>query len=200
MQLGDALVGLESQLGPPRGDRPRFFALAQVALVLAAPPRGVELLIVERARRAGDRWSGHLAFPGGLAARGDRGPDATARRETLEETGLDLARDARLLGALSRRFALGHRGGRPLFIEPFVYGVGGRPVPRLNAELHAAYFFPLAELAARRKSLSRWARTVGYFRPDFGHVVQGRRLWGLSLAMADELCSAWNKSDLILDG
>ena len=70
-------------------DRPR----AAVAVVLAPDPDSV--LLIRRADREGDRWSGHLAFPGGRWSPGDAGLVDTARRETLEEVGLDLTRDGR---------------------------------------------------------------------------------------------------------
>src|ERR1700682_285931 len=50
-----------SSLPAPRGDAPR----AAVAAVLRAGTTGPEILFIERAKREGDPWSGHMAFPGG---------------------------------------------------------------------------------------------------------------------------------------
>src|SRR5262245_41364530 len=64
---------------------------AAVALVFCAPPGAEpELLFIERARREGDPWSGHMAFPGGRRDPKDTDLAATAARETHEEVGLGL--------------------------------------------------------------------------------------------------------------
>ena len=50
-----------------------------------------EVLFIKRAGREGDRWSGHVALPGGGRDPTDLDDLATAVRETGEEVGLDLA-------------------------------------------------------------------------------------------------------------
>jgi 8-oxo-dGTP pyrophosphatase MutT (NUDIX family) len=49
-----------------------------------------EILFIKRAGRAGDRWSGHTALPGGRRDSDDADDRAAAIRETREEVGLDL--------------------------------------------------------------------------------------------------------------
>jgi hypothetical protein len=51
-----------------------------------------EVLFIKRAGRAGDRWSGHTALPGGKRDSTDADDLAAAIRETKEEVGLDLTR------------------------------------------------------------------------------------------------------------
>ncbi len=63
---------------------------AAVALLLNEGLQGVELLFIERARRAGDPWSGQMAFPGGRREAQDADVLATAVRETSEEVGIEL--------------------------------------------------------------------------------------------------------------
>ena len=63
-------------------------AQASVAVVLREAERGLELLFIERARRAGDPWSGHMAFPGGRMETHDADIESTALRETHEEVGI----------------------------------------------------------------------------------------------------------------
>jgi 8-oxo-dGTP pyrophosphatase MutT (NUDIX family) len=107
--------------------------------------RGAEVLLIERARREGDPWSGHMAFPGGRVDAGDRSPRRAAERETFEEVGL------RLLGAerLGRLDDLRghHAAGDPaLVISAFVYRVPDPPPLVLSEEVEQAFWFPLAEL------------------------------------------------------
>lgn len=49
-----------------------------------------EILFIERATRKTDRWSGHVALPGGKQELHEDDQE-TAARETLEEIGLDLS-------------------------------------------------------------------------------------------------------------
>jgi 8-oxo-dGTP pyrophosphatase MutT (NUDIX family) len=119
---------------------------AAVALVLRGGSEGLELLFIKRAEHEKDPWSGQVGFPGGRAEPADRDLVATAVRETLEETGLDLAREADHIGALDEVQALAK--GRPLdlVIAPFVF-VLRRPqegVP--NHEVVSLHWLPLASL------------------------------------------------------
>src|ERR1043165_8679648 len=75
---------------------------AAVALVLspdALPGPALSVLLVRRSEREGDPWSGHMALPGGHAHADDASLAHTARRETLEEVGIDLGH-TELLGRL----------------------------------------------------------------------------------------------------
>src|SRR4029450_1300778 len=75
-------------------------ARAAVAVVLRpGAADSAELLLIERARKAGDPWSGHMALPGGRHDPEDVELRSTAERETLEEVGIDL-RGGELLGQL----------------------------------------------------------------------------------------------------
>lgn len=49
-----------------------------------------EVLFIKRAARTGDRWTGHVALPGGKRDPGDLDDRETSIRETREEIGLDL--------------------------------------------------------------------------------------------------------------
>lgn len=49
-----------------------------------------EVLFIKRAAREGDRWTSHVALPGGKRDPEDESDRATAIRETMEEVGLDI--------------------------------------------------------------------------------------------------------------
>ncbi len=49
-----------------------------------------ELLLIQRAEREGDPWSGHMALPGGRRESQDLSLQITAARETQEEVGVSL--------------------------------------------------------------------------------------------------------------
>ena len=118
-----------------------------VALVLAGPPDDLALCVIRRAERAGDRWSGQMALPGGRGSAEDAHPRATAERETLEEVGLALT-DAHWIGALSdvplRRRGLQVAG----ILSPYVYHVGETrpPLHPSHDEVAGAWWFALTWL------------------------------------------------------
>ena len=72
---------------------------AAVAVVVSAGDDPA-ILFVRRQQRAGDPWSGQMAFPGGFHSPADESLAVTASRETAEETGLDLSVHGELLGTL----------------------------------------------------------------------------------------------------
>jgi len=119
-------------------------ARAAVALLLRAHRGRLELLLIRRAEREGDPWSGHMALPGGRAQAGDDGIQHTAARETLEEVGIDVTR-GRLLGQLDD---LAPRSARipSIVVSPFVYHVADDAEPRPNHEVQLALWIALDDL------------------------------------------------------
>ena len=158
-----------------------------MAVVLREGPAGLELLLAERAHRPGDRWSGHLAFPGGLEQPGDADARATAAREAHEEAGIDLLAGGEVLGELSDLLTARPGSLAPLVVRPVVFAVTRGAELVLGAELSRAHWVPLDELARLRRSRSRMRRALGWFAPGGGERVAGTMLWGLTLAMLDDL-------------
>jgi 8-oxo-dGTP pyrophosphatase MutT (NUDIX family) len=135
-----ALLGSEPVL-LEAGSRQR----AAVALVLTDRAGCLDLLLIERAQRAGDPWSGQMAFPGGRVDPCDATTRAAAERETLEEVGLSLA-DSELLGRLD------DLPGRPrppsdFAVSAFVFYASAPGPLALNHEVSDAFWFPLEALS-----------------------------------------------------
>jgi 8-oxo-dGTP pyrophosphatase MutT (NUDIX family) len=113
-----------------------------VALVLIPDPDS--LLLIRRAERVNDPWSGHIGLPGGRREPGDADLVRTAIRETEEEIGLSLTA-AWPLGALDdvvpRTISL-----PPIAVRPFVFALDRCPTLVLGPEVAAAHWIPLAQL------------------------------------------------------
>jgi len=151
---------------------------AAVAIVLRDGSEGPEALFIHRAERAGDTWSGQIAFPGGRREAGDADLLATAIRETREEIGVDLS-TAQSLGVLDdmhpRTPVL-----PPVVVRPFVFGVVERPLITLSAEVQDAFWVSFRALAApgARREVTVHHRGVSRLLPAY--VVENRTIWGMT--------------------
>ena len=129
----------ETLPAPPTGH-------AAVAVILREVDGIPEVLFIERAKREGDPWSGHMAFPGGRLDPVDEEVRNAAERETQEEVGVSLA-DAEALGRLDD--LQGHHAAAPdraAVISAFVYHVVDPGPLKPNREVEQAFWFPLASL------------------------------------------------------
>lgn len=83
-----------------------------------------EVLFIKRAARKGDRWTSHIAFPGGKRELDDLNDRSTSLRETREEVGLDLDVDHFLMvGNLAERVVATSWGKVPyVLLRVLVYG------------------------------------------------------------------------------
>lgn len=102
------------------------------------------MLVIRRAHREGDPWSGHMALPGGRREPGDADLVATAIRETAEEVGIRLARDE-LLGVLDDVIPR-TRVLPPVAVRPHVFRLNATPLLVLNDEVAAATWLSLDDL------------------------------------------------------
>ena len=148
---------------------------AAVAVILR-PNRGdSDVLLIERAAREGDPWSGHMPFPGGRQSPLDPEPRVTAERETREEVGIDL-RPAELLGQLDD--LEGRQAGRRvgLVISAYVYHLADPP-PLVVAEdeVQTALWVPLSRILDP-------ARHVDY---RFGPEEDALRMPGIRVGSAE---------------
>lgn len=170
---------------PPEEPEPAgITSRAAVAVVLGPDDH---LLLIQRAEREGDPWSGHMAFPGGRAHPEDAGPRATAIRETREEVGLDLS-DATFLGALPVHLNPVRNPAPSFGIFPFVFRVERwGPLTPQSGEVAAIHLIDAARLLG------------GEGRGEFHYVghgydlqlpcvrIDGTFIWGLTLRMLDHL-------------
>lgn len=166
-------------------------AQAAVALVLrAADPLnrvGVpELLLIRRAERADDPWSGHMALPGGRRDAGDASLLDTARREAFEEVGLRLDADAEHVGCLPTLPAMARGRVLGMTVTPLVFELTRPFELRVNDEVAETLWVRLDAL---------WGGALDTFvdYPARGRQgaplrlpawsIDGRLVWGLTHRM-----------------
>lgn len=182
LQISLALTGRLTRLAERLAHRPAApsddASLIWAAVTVVITPDPDSILLIRRADRPGDPWSGHMALPGGRRAAADQDLLATAIRETREELGLELSRRG-FVGSLDdvvpRTPVL-----PPVAVRPFVFVLPDRLPLTLNHEVAAARWVCLDELQHPEHrhlvtlEVAGSTRQVPAFRLDEGIV------WGMT--------------------
>lgn len=152
---------------------------AAVSVVLR-PRDELEILLVRRAERETDPWSGHVGLPGGRREAGDADLVETALRETQEETGIAVAESGFTLGFLDEVEPAGP-GLPPIVVAPLVGAVPADVSMQIDPrELADATWAPLPALcdpAARDRHVER----IDDLSVSFPAIRYGEFLvWGLT--------------------
>ena len=161
---------------------------AAVAVVLHDGDEGLEALFIHRAVRAGDTWSGQIAFPGGRRDPGDADLLATAIRETMEEVGVDLS-SAERLGVLDdlypRTPVL-----PPVVVRPFVFALTARPTIVVSPEVQSAFWISFRALQSPGVSGTFTVDHPGIPRRAMPAYTLGKHtIWGMSERILTPLIS-----------
>lgn len=159
---------------------------AAVAIVLTDNAGSLDLLLIERATRAGDPWSGQMALPGGRVDAADATTRAAAERETFEEVGLSLAR-SEFLGRLD------DLPGLPVTtsdfaVSAFVFYANNPSALALNHEVRDAFWFPLHSMSDRERHVDHLANLEsGRLFPGILVGEPGRHVvWGLTYRFLEQ--------------
>ena len=159
------------------------------AILRAGTTNGPEVMLIRRAERASDPWSGHMAFPGGRHEEGDVDLRATAVRETREEIGLDLDVHGELVGRLDDQIPGSARGLETgLVVHPYVWVVDDVPELVPNGvevdEIHWAAITPMLRGEREAHHDYVWRGQPLRF-PGFrvGEGEHARVVWGLTHRM-----------------
>jgi 8-oxo-dGTP pyrophosphatase MutT (NUDIX family) len=159
------------QYEPPRKGL-RFASVSVIVRDREAP----SVLLIRRAVREGDPWSGQVAFPGGKMQAGDKTVKDTAVRETREEVGIDLERSAEFLGYGG--VATTHTG--TIDVVPSVFELKESVEVRPNDEVASFRWAGLGELlmpaSKRTYDFERGGKTFGMPAYGVGDYV----VWGLT--------------------
>ena len=145
--------------------------------------RGLIVLLLKRENRESDPWSGHMAFPGGRMKDSDKEMINTARREVMEETGINLAR-CELLGTLDEL----PPGNRSVTVTPFVFlDVEKSEVEIETKEIADYVWAPVNFFANKRNAEIFRAQMGGTFREFVSFPYLGKYIvWGMTLRIIDD--------------
>jgi 8-oxo-dGTP pyrophosphatase MutT (NUDIX family) len=176
-RLSSALADFRPSLIEPRGRRQ-----ASVALMVRERNLGLELLVIRRAENEFDPWSGHMALPGGGREPGDESVYDTARRETLEEIGVDLD-EGRFLGRLDD--VSPHTMPGRLVVSTVVVAIDAEPGPLDIREVIEAFWVPVDRLVDEEVEIPDFPGSWPAFTYRDYYVIWGlthrilTQLWGL---------------------
>lgn len=149
---------------------------AAVAVLVAPDPDAI--LLIRRADRPGDPWSGHMALPGGRRELEDADLLATVIRETREEVGIDLDRK-QLLGGLDdvvpRTPVL-----PPIAVRPFVFLLPRRPSLVPNPEVAATQWVTLEDLLQPGGYHLATLEVAGQMRDVQAYRLADAVVWGMT--------------------
>jgi 8-oxo-dGTP pyrophosphatase MutT (NUDIX family) len=166
-RLGHELSGTDDDPG---------LVWAAVAIVIAPEPDSI--LLIRRADRAGDPWSGHMALPGGRREPGDTDLLVTAIRETQEEVGIGL-RKTDVAGSLPDVIPRTPRLP-PIAVRPFVFLLSQRPGVTPNPEVASASWVNLDHLLRADAHHPVLLDVAGQARQVEAYQLENAIVWGMT--------------------
>ncbi len=174
---------------PPRRVDDPDRSRAAVALLLTADPD--RLLLIRRAERRGDPWSGQLALPGGRYQPSDGRLLTTAIRETREETGviIDSAWYRAELDDLAPLTVTVPR----ILVRPFAFESPRAYPPATSAEVVAAEWITLEQLASPGIFGRHTVDVGGRTREVDGYRLPQGLLWGMTERILTPVLAEWRR-------
>jgi len=181
--LSSNLLHLKQVLGSPLRSIDGERVEAVVAILLwDEPGRGLQTLLVQRAEREGDPWSGQIGLPGGRVRQTVESPRAAIHREVEEEVGINLMEVGVELGSLS----VGHPMRRiEMRVQPWVYGLKIKPKVRIGSEIADSFWVNLLELSSKKKMSDITIRNQSLSVESY--LVEGKVVWGFTYRVLTEL-------------
>jgi 8-oxo-dGTP pyrophosphatase MutT (NUDIX family) len=186
MNVLDALI---AALGEHRPITVEDDARSEAAVALLVTPDPDRLLLIRRAEREGDPWSGHLALPGGRRHASDGDLLDTAIRETAEETGIVLRREwcrAQLDDLAPRAPNL-----PAIIVRPFVFLVNRAIAPGVSSEVAHAAWLRMADLMAEGVYRESDVEVRGGLRTVAGYHLPEGFLWGMTERILTPILERW---------
>jgi 8-oxo-dGTP pyrophosphatase MutT (NUDIX family) len=175
-ELAEALLGVPA---------PELAGAELEAAVLVCLHRE-SVLLIRRQDREGDRWSGHIGFPGGRHEAADQTLLETALRETEEELGFRATDYGRVLGTAgtleSRRFPGDVR------IAIFVAELNERPPLQPSDEVTAAFWVPVDALTPATSTVPELPDPVSSYVVSVGD--DKLVVWGITYQILELLRAA----------
>lgn len=175
-----------SPLKRPSGDFPeRAQARSSAVSVVISASREVPTIILTQRHEYEGAHSGQISFPGGKKEEDDPDLEFTARRECMEEIGLDLT-SASLIGSLTEVYIPVSK----FIVQPYLYLLESRVELNLNArEVQEVIHFPVLELIAEesKSTMDVRSRDGLIYRNVPCFKTGEKEIWGATALILNEL-------------
>ena len=171
----------------------RLMKRSAVAMILQVRAGELHILMIKRAEREGDPWSGHMAFPGGRMDKPDAHGYAVAVRETEEEVGLSLGPEDQCIGRLTDLNARPHRGTFGMAVSPFVFRLEREVQFSPNHEVAEVVWVPLEFLLDENNGRRDDRERDGVLLETWEYCWGEHRIWGATGHMVRQFISAITK-------
>lgn len=156
-------------------------------------PSPDSFLLIRRADRPGDPWSGHMALPGGRREPADQDLVETAIREVLEETGVRLDRSqlsGRLSDVIPRTPTL-----PPIAVRPFVFSIPERVPVAPNPEVSDAVWVPVNDILHPDAYRAVHVEIRGEIREFPAYHLEDVFVWGMTERILTDLLNEFRRSE-----
>jgi len=150
---------------------------ASVAVILRVIGGEEDVLLIKRAEREEDPWSGQIAFPGGMVSKVDSSFEKTAKRETMEEVGIDLSYSGAVFLGYMRELKARMR---EIVVVPSVFRLDRAAATTLSREVASYLWVSLNDLSAKK------TRSTYFLHRDNGEIPfpslvhRDLVIWGLT--------------------
>ncbi len=145
---------------------------------------GENILLIKRAERQDDPWSGHIALPGGFVKNGES-REAAVLREIYEETSISLTLD-RIVGKMAAQRPMNRRF---VTVYPFVLSVQGYDGAMPGPEVEDLRVVKLSDLVHKD----------GYFYGRNAYLAGDWVVWGLTYKILSEYMNGGHASGFSAD-
>ncbi len=159
--------------------RESSFISASVMVILKDEKNEYSMLFIKRPEKGSDPFSGHMAFPGGKMKEEDESRLETAIRETLEETGIDLKRNGKILGELDDVSPINPRVNHYI-VSPYIALVTEGAEVKPNEEVAEFVWIPLSDLKNEKTFEVRVVEKNGMELEDFTFRYRHYLIWGMT--------------------
>ncbi|MGI9533907.1 MAG: NUDIX hydrolase [Thermodesulfobacteriota bacterium] len=161
---------------PNRITEAEHYVYASVAVIMN---NGHEILFIKRPENPKDPYSGHVAFPGGKNKTEDESLLFTAIREVKEEVGINLEKDARIIGELDQLKPLNPEGPKYI-VTPFFAVLEKENKIVINDEVENFIWIPLKHLLDNDNMRVRLKERSGQTIEDFVYKYENYIIWGMT--------------------
>jgi 8-oxo-dGTP pyrophosphatase MutT (NUDIX family) len=181
-------------------ERDGSFINAAVMVILRKDKSGYSMLFIKRPESKVDPFSGHMAFPGGKVKNGDKNKLETALRETVEETGIDLNRNGRILGELDDVSPINPRTNH-FIVTPYLAYLTEDLEIKPNEEVASSIWIPLFHFRNEKSFERRVLERHGMEIEEFIYLYNNHVIWGMTARILHQFLSLvghlfWTRDEL----